>query len=49
VIGDVANIFAKLWLDVDWAPSDLAVGLILLKREQKIMKQVIDFVVESRD
>lgn len=40
MIADVAGLFARFFKDVDWAPSDVAVGLILLKREHKILRQV---------
>ncbi|KAJ3226264.1 hypothetical protein HK099_005261 [Clydaea vesicula] len=35
VISDVAGVLADYFLDVDWTPSDIAAGLILLKRKQK--------------
>jgi hypothetical protein len=35
VLADVAKELADYFHDVDWAPSDMLVGLILLKREQK--------------
>ncbi|KAJ3055017.1 hypothetical protein HK097_000096 [Rhizophlyctis rosea] len=35
VMRDVAGEFADFFKDVDWSASDVAVGLILLKREQK--------------
>lgn len=41
-ITQVATVFARFFKDVDWAPSDVAVGLILLKREQKIMRAVTE-------
>ncbi|KAJ3046076.1 hypothetical protein HDV00_003826 [Rhizophlyctis rosea] len=37
VMKDVASEFADFFKDVDWSASDVAVGLILLKREQKKM------------
>ncbi|KAJ3212323.1 hypothetical protein HDU67_003894 [Dinochytrium kinnereticum] len=40
VMRDVANELADLFHDVDWAPSDIALGLILLKREQKRIVEV---------
>ncbi|KAJ3192765.1 hypothetical protein HK101_006001 [Irineochytrium annulatum] len=40
VMKDVANELAHLFHDVDWAPSDIVVGLTLLKREQKRIIEV---------
>ncbi|KAJ3102402.1 hypothetical protein HDU97_000609 [Phlyctochytrium planicorne] len=40
VMRDVAHELADLFHDVDWAPSDIALGLILLKREQKRIIEV---------
>ncbi|KAJ3274718.1 hypothetical protein HDV01_002240 [Terramyces sp. JEL0728] len=42
VLTDVSMVFADYFKDVDWAPSDIAVGLILLKREQKIAREVAE-------
>ncbi|KAJ3255253.1 hypothetical protein HK103_006396 [Boothiomyces macroporosus] len=36
VIADVASALAEYYKDIDWSLTDLAVGLILLKREQKL-------------
>ncbi|KAJ3274723.1 hypothetical protein HDV01_002245 [Terramyces sp. JEL0728] len=36
VIADVASVLADYYKDIDWSLTDLAVGLILLKREQKL-------------
>jgi sn1-specific diacylglycerol lipase len=43
VINELSSQFAK-YFDVDWAPSDVAVGLILLKREQKIVREATEVV-----
>jgi hypothetical protein len=43
VISDVATQLAHYFKETDWAPSDMAVGLILLKREQKIISRVLEF------
>ncbi|KAI9357298.1 hypothetical protein DFJ73DRAFT_758306 [Zopfochytrium polystomum] len=40
VLKDVAAELADYFKDVDWAPTDLAVGLILLKREQKRVTEI---------
>ncbi|KAJ3165827.1 hypothetical protein HK101_012058 [Irineochytrium annulatum] len=40
VMKDVAGELAHLFHDVDWAPTDIAVGLTLLKREQKRIIEV---------
>ncbi|KAJ3063839.1 hypothetical protein HDU98_000385 [Podochytrium sp. JEL0797] len=40
VLRDVAGELAIYFKDFDWAPSDVAVGLLLLKREQKKITEV---------
>ncbi|KAJ3328403.1 hypothetical protein HDU76_010021 [Blyttiomyces sp. JEL0837] len=40
VLRDIAKELADYFHDVDWAPSDVAVGLILLKREQKRITEI---------
>ncbi|KAI8813889.1 hypothetical protein BJ742DRAFT_383518 [Cladochytrium replicatum] len=35
VMGEVANELAHYFHDVDWAPSDILIGIILLKRDQR--------------
>ena len=37
VISQLSLMLANYFKDVDWAPSDMAVGLLLLKREQKLL------------
>ncbi|KAJ3072772.1 hypothetical protein HK102_006163, partial [Quaeritorhiza haematococci] len=39
VIADVATELAHFFSDVDWAPSDIMVGLVLLKRAQKKLRE----------
>eukprot|EP00842_Homolaphlyctis_polyrhiza_P002976 jgi/Hompol1/367/HPOL_002148-RA len=36
---NVSREFADYFKDVDWSPTDIAVGLILLKREQKLARE----------
>lgn len=54
VLTDVAETFADYLHDVDWAPSDYLVGLLLLKREHKQNRDSIqerrrqDFVNQKR-
>ncbi|KAJ3415740.1 E3 ubiquitin-protein ligase rbbp6 [Chytridiales sp. JEL 0842] len=40
VMREVAHEIAHFFHDIDWAPSDIAVGLILLKREQKRITEI---------
>jgi hypothetical protein len=40
VMSQVSTILANYFKEVDLAPSDMAVGLILLKREQKLLKRL---------
>ncbi|KAI8844567.1 hypothetical protein BJ741DRAFT_588754 [Chytriomyces cf. hyalinus JEL632] len=40
VLRDVAGELATYFKDFDWAPSDVAVGLLLLKREQKKITEI---------
>ncbi|KAJ3112483.1 hypothetical protein HK100_002317 [Physocladia obscura] len=40
VLRDVAGELANYFKDFDWAPSDVAVGLLLLKREQKKITEI---------
>ncbi|KAJ1553613.1 hypothetical protein HK405_007422 [Cladochytrium tenue] len=40
VLRDVATELADYFKDVDWAPTDLLAGLILLKREQKRITEI---------
>ncbi|KAI8896234.1 hypothetical protein BC833DRAFT_109717 [Globomyces pollinis-pini] len=42
VIVSISQSLAKYFKDVDWAPTDMAVGLILLKQEQKIVRDVTE-------
>lgn len=39
VLTEVAETFADYLHDVDWAPSDFLVGMLLLKREQKTIRE----------
>lgn len=41
VIMDISSVLAHYFKGVDWSPSDVAVGLLLLKREQKMVKAPI--------
>jgi hypothetical protein len=40
ILREVARELAHFFHDVDWAPSDIAVGLILIKREQKKINEI---------
>lgn len=40
LLKQLASELAEYFHDVDWAPSDLALGLILLKREQKLVTEI---------
>ncbi|KAH6590894.1 hypothetical protein BASA50_008895 [Batrachochytrium salamandrivorans] len=42
VILNVSRELADYFKDVDWAPTDIAVGLILLKREQKMAREAAE-------
>ena len=39
---EIAREFADFFKDVDWAPSDILVGLVLLKREQKLIREALE-------
>ncbi|KAJ3209281.1 hypothetical protein HDU67_006288 [Dinochytrium kinnereticum] len=41
VLKDIAREIGLLFHDFDWAPSDIVLGLILIKREQKRLNEVL--------
>ncbi|KAJ3102485.1 hypothetical protein HDU96_009610 [Phlyctochytrium bullatum] len=41
VLKDIAQEIGHLFHDFDWAPSDIVLGLILIKREQKRLSEVL--------
>jgi hypothetical protein len=49
VISDLSRTLAHYFKETDWAPSDMAVGLLLLKREQKVIQRVTELRAFYKD